>query len=559
MGQEGMLGFVVQQLLWGWLYGHVMHKNMEQLQLPEENPCNPLNRNPATERIMDLILEIIWLLTGEDCVVVKKQDGHSVPSSSANVSEGYCTVQGPHKDPMPRSQPPESNSSRRAHQPLPCEVPARSEDVAIRVTIEEREYREGHKERHKGKARPRKDRPPLSEFPEISERCRLPAYSHNTPEENRLIPPNYQMEPGDGTVPQHWKEEEELPNQTPLEPFPTQTAPDRCPIPSYSQHCASESDGIPLGYKEEDEETPTEMSSDEATSSRNIADTAHSPPYSQDFIQEEENSITQGLQAEQIDVIVLERCKEEEIPAEISTGNPITWEAQLDARPILPSMPDFGNRNFVTAPPFCGDGRKPMNVPESHPALPVPKDPSGYHYNCRECGRVFSSELEFRSHQILHANKATYGGFGYEAREDLAAHPRVQRDESAETLLYNSTNPEQPPKKKSYMCLVCGKCLSQKSDLIIHQRIHTEEKAFACAHCGKCFRHKSTLVIHQRIHTGEKPFVCCDCGKSFKQSGHHLAHRRIHTGERPFSCTECGKSFKRKSTLHSHQRTHRRK
>ncbi|XP_041440576.1 oocyte zinc finger protein XlCOF7.1-like isoform X2 [Xenopus laevis] len=535
----------------------------------EQNLCNPSamnsDRNPATERIMSLILEIIWLLTGEDCVVVKKQDGQSVPSSSsADVSEGFLMVQGSKTDPTPRSQTPESNSSRKSLQPLPCEVPEREEDVAIRVTIEEREYGERHKKRHKGKAKPHKDRPPLNEFSDVSERSHLPAYTQEGLEENRLISPNYQMEPRVGMLPQQYKNDESIRNQMSAEPFPTQTAADRCPIPPYSRHCAHESGGIleiHQGYKEEAEETPTEMNSDEAIS-RNTAGTDHSPPYSQDFIHEE-NTSTQDFQMEQLDVIVLQQCKEEEIPAEISTGNPTTWEAQLDACPILPSEADFGNRSFVMDTSINGDGRKAGTVPESHPVLPTTKDLTGYNYNCRVCGRIFASELDFRSHQILHTNKKMYSCFGYEAREGLAAQQIAQNDKRTESLLYNSADTEQQQqmhaKKKSYMCLICGKCLSQKSDLIIHQRIHTEEKAFACTHCGKCFRHKSTLVIHQRIHTGEKPFVCCDCGKSFKQSGHHLAHRRIHTGERPFACTECGKSFKRKSTLHSHQRTHRRK
>ncbi|XP_063289715.1 oocyte zinc finger protein XlCOF7.1-like [Pelobates fuscus] len=109
---------------------------------------------------------------------------------------------------------------------------------------------------------------------------------------------------------------------------------------------------------------------------------------------------------------------------------------------------------------------------------------------------------------------------------------------------------------KLYTCSECQKCFTNNIEFIKHQRSHTAEKPFSCSQCGKCFTHKSSFVKHQWIHMGKKQFSCSDCDKSFVCSSYLAKHQKIHSSDKPFSCSECGRCFRRSSQLVMHERTH---
>ncbi|CAI9550728.1 unnamed protein product [Staurois parvus] len=106
------------------------------------------------ERILNLTLEIIYLLTGEDFIVLKKASGGHVTSKSHTyVSDEHRRNKSPIMKPPLPSLISESNNNKKILEVtqkiielLTAEVPIRCQDVTVYFSMEEWEYIEGHKD-----------------------------------------------------------------------------------------------------------------------------------------------------------------------------------------------------------------------------------------------------------------------------------------------------------------------------------------------------------------------------------------------------------------------------
>ncbi|XP_068115095.1 oocyte zinc finger protein XlCOF8.4-like [Hyperolius riggenbachi] len=115
------------------------------------------NQGHMIVRLLDLTLEIIYLLTGEDYTVVRKTCDADVtpPKRHAYVSGGWNSRQNHIMEPSSSFLNTEKNNkeilkvTNRIIQLLTGEVPIRCEDVTVYFSMEEWGYVEGHKDLYK--------------------------------------------------------------------------------------------------------------------------------------------------------------------------------------------------------------------------------------------------------------------------------------------------------------------------------------------------------------------------------------------------------------------------
>ncbi|XP_053578089.1 zinc finger protein 567 [Bombina bombina] len=182
----------------------------------------------------------------------------------------------------------------------------------------------------------------------------------------------------------------------------------------------------------------------------------------------------------------------------------------------------------------------------------------------------FSYALNLGKHEDSHTGEKSYVcqtcGEGFLEAQFLSKHRLIHTgvkpyvcqtsvkcfSQGTDLLVHDTTHTGE----KLYICKECGKHFSSQSNLIRHCKSHKGEKPYICHTCGKGFFHGERLKIHQRIHTGEKPFICQECGKGFSERSNMNRHRKFHKGEKPYVCQTCGKSFSQRPRLRIHLRTH---
>ncbi|XP_077155010.1 gastrula zinc finger protein XlCGF66.1-like [Ranitomeya variabilis] len=161
------------------------------------------DRSHTAAQILDLTLEIIYWITGEDHTVVKTSSGECV---TPHVSGGWSRTPSDITEPPPHSLIHEQKILELTHritELLSGEVPIRCQDVTVYFSMEEWEYIEGHKDLYKDVMM--EDHQPLTSPDGSSprnppERSPSPLYSQDRPEEKQNVLLDHQEDHGDTTT-----------------------------------------------------------------------------------------------------------------------------------------------------------------------------------------------------------------------------------------------------------------------------------------------------------------------------------------------------------------------
>ncbi|XP_073529667.1 uncharacterized protein [Phyllobates terribilis] len=547
------------------------------------------DRDHMAARILDLTLEIIYWITGEDHTVVKTSSGECV---TPRVSGGRSRTPSAITEPPSHSLIHEQKIlelTTRITELLSGEVPIRCQDVTIYFSMEEWEYLEGHKDLYKDvmvENHPSITSPDGSSPRNPPERCPSPLYSQDRPEKEENVPRDHQ-ESSSGTT---------IGLETPTSA--SVTGEDKTRASNGHQHLSP--------YEVEDNNTTQANLVIPNVSgvhhSRNLSqnDVGHKKPSSH---QKSLMGVTGSKQGE-----IFPHGKHFKKKSKLSS--PETVHKDIGKFPCYECGKFFYHKSSFVKHQKNHSGEKPYSCPDCGKCFsdkatlerhlrthtgekPFPCSECGKHFNrksvlfmhqkihtgekpfsCSECGKCFSYKFHLVEHLRTHTGEKPFScsecGKYFRHKSNLAAHLRTHTGETPfscsecgkcfgyrSRLVAHQKAHIGEKGKKPFPCSQCGKYFRDKYGLDRHNRItHRGEKSFSCTECGKCFSYKFNLVEHLRSHTGEKPFSCSECGKYFRHKSNLAAHLRTHTGETPFSCSECGKCFGYRSRLVAHQKAH---
>ncbi|XP_056405135.1 oocyte zinc finger protein XlCOF7.1-like isoform X2 [Hyla sarda] len=495
------------------------------------------DRNKMADRMINLTLQILFQLTGEAYIVVKKS---SSGRCWASVSEGWGRTLSPIPGPPSHSLIPEEMDEQKIleltnkiMELLAREVPIRCQDVAVYFSMEEWEYVEGHKDQYKDQVM-MEDQQPLTSAVRSSkrtaaERCPRP-----------LLPQDQLLKQGEGlnimNVPvtyvsgyeqykediSKWKDLIYINTTDIKEEEETDVSGDE----QYKEDIPTGKDLIytnTTDIKEEEEETGV---SGDKQYKEDI-------PTGKDLIYINTTDIKEG--EKETDVSSDEQYKEN-----IPTGNHPDDCTRRPEENLISSYykaDDDITQDTYEEHSIIPDTPSALHSQDlsSHPVIPVLSSDPSQAGKQRKSNRTSNEQL--KTHKGEKQFSCSECGKDCSRKSELVKHQRTHTGE------------------KPFSCSECGKCFTQKSNLVDHKKTHTGEKPFSCSECKKCFLRKSNLVDHQKTHTGEKPFSCSECGRCFTRQSHLVYHQKTHTGEKPFSCLKCGRCFTSKAQLNRHQKT----
>ncbi|XP_072279608.1 oocyte zinc finger protein XlCOF7.1-like isoform X1 [Pyxicephalus adspersus] len=509
-----------------------------------------------SDTLLDLTLEIIFLLTGEECIVMTKASGE-ILTASINVPVQYPSLNATEPD---RNNKKVLEVLQKMIGLLTGEVPIRCQDGTVYFSMEEWEYLEGHKDLYKDVMM--EDHQTLTSPDSPSANCQ---------HDGSIIVPNPPTD--QSSSPEEQNTARTLENITKASNFCEEEDNfPQCNVSTTTQHTLTTSTCVKEELLPAEEHFPHVVDSTSTQTMSGTGDCKVEIVISEEQLQPDFPTLTQHTQYSSSyykeDPFL---CEEHHTRNEFSSIIHFTTTHDQGE-----NVPDFDTSCFM-------DHNK--NTPE-----PCSFNKSLACFKCNKCFRVrselmahqrshdgqksycFSSSAGLASQQIHHTDTTSYScsdcGKFFTTYSNLSLHQKIHLGvkpyscpECGKCFLRNShlTRHRQShvgDRVRPYSCTECGKSFLTRSAFLVHWRNHTGENPYSCLECGKSFSAYSCLMQHWRVHTGEKPYPCSECGKCFAAHSNLTLHHRTHTGEKPYCCPECGKRFVRNSHLRRHRQCH---
>ncbi|XP_073538236.1 uncharacterized protein [Phyllobates terribilis] len=559
-----------------------------------------MDKEKMAERILHLILKILFRLTGEDYTVVKKTSNERCQAPvSVRWGRNLSSITGTPPHPLIHEDINDQKILELTYKMIELltgEVPIRCQDVAVYFSMEEWEYLEGHKDLYKDimmEASQPLTSPVQSSRRTTPERCPSPLLPQDIKQENPHVSEDHQvltiLDPLSGDLlykriflidPSRMDMDKEKMAERIL--HLTLDILFRLTGEGYtvvkknsSEHCHAhvlEGWGRPLSPITG---PPPQPLIHEDINNQKILEltykmiellTGEVPIKCQDvavYFSMEELEYLEGHKDLYKDIVM-------EVPQPL-TSPVISSKRTTPERCPRPFLPQDCKQEDPNVPQdHQGKDLTHINTTETYVRggewckVEIPTD--NYPGDCtkRPKGQLTSSIFKSDDLDITQYITDVYSTIP--EIQSFVTHPKTNIEEkrfsSSERWKYFNPKLELDRQKivhaegMPYSCSECGKLFAIKSKLVAHHRIHTGEKPFFCSECGKYFSQKSSLIRHQKIHTVKELFSCSECGKCFPYESSLFKHQKIHTGVKPYLCSECGKCFGYKSDLVNHLKIH---
>ncbi|XP_040292180.1 oocyte zinc finger protein XlCOF7.1-like [Bufo bufo] len=444
------------------------------------------DEDKMSEKILNLTLEIICLLTGEDYTVVKRTSGNVIPS---NCSSGeWGGIQRPILKATPHSLIHEKRNKQKVLELtskiielLTGEVPVRCQDVTVHFSMEEWEYLEGHKDLYKDIMM--EDQQNLispvgfgskDQIQEVDTSALTLSYLKD---EDGEINGNVQGIAKDSNS--YSVEEVEI---TTITQYPSVNIEEKTPCdgrnllksnnPVECTMCRSphflEEQGSRNEEKFANRNTYTLMD--------------QTPQYTSTDIKVEEATLDEDLTDPNSYTVtdhgqyILTHIKNEPVSSS---------EVNLDLG-IHATMDGTQQNGYTQNKVDIYDGEKLTNPDCTTSAEHTKQYPTKEESVLKTVLPLQKQEFSSSRKPVEKRNKKTEQNYNDISVNNKKYFCTIKQTSHSLEILYN--------------CPECPECFTSNLDLAKHQIIHTGGMVFICSVCGRCFKKKSDLVIHQVTH-----------------------------------------------------------